>query len=255
MQSKNKSTLLSILWGRITGAWKVKHGEVIQSVSPLTPYRLYRTCHELPLPNFEQCLCDEDLSALIIEGNPPVFEIQKAWIGIYHEFIDLSDSVDIREAKKLQKAILVLRTRLMRINATVRQLATWAKMDSTLQAESEIKEIFVALVQELRDLNFRYKFDPSNPIQYVKDLQMVLTRSSTWSMELKMKEAEHEAYMAKQSGGKVERIYFTQALIRMAGFFKFHINKQDLNVAEYCEYKRQYIEHCDQIKQQNNARK
>jgi hypothetical protein len=180
-------------------------------------------------------MCDEDITPLIISGKPPLEVLQQAWLKIYIEYIDYSQNADMAYAQRLQRDIVLLRARLLKVEYCVRYLA--------LQHDDD-------LVAELRKLNFRFKFNPEIKDQYLQDLKGVIQRCSSWQLQLEMKEAELKAYQDKNKGEKPDRIYFTKILARLAEFNHFRIDPKITTVAEFAIMKNNYIEHCNEIKKQ-----
>lgn len=201
---------------------------------------LHQSCYTLPLSCFIKCLCEEDLTALIISGTFSEQQLQAKWFDIYSEFIELSDTPDSKILLRIIREIILSKTRILKVQMIVRYLV--------VQWDEE-------LISELRLMNFRYKYDPNNPLQYSKDLKLVLSRIKNWEIDLKLKEAEYDAYQKKSTGEKPERIYFLQSIVRMSQFYKYRINPEEVTTVEFCLMKKEYIEYCENINKENAKRR
>jgi hypothetical protein len=239
MRGRQIKQWLFTLWIRAgRNTWKQKRStstsqDSLQNTSP--PWQLHKDCFSLPLANFIECLCDESYTPLIVSGDPPLDKLQEAWLGIYIQFVDLTADIDSQYIQRLDRDIKVLQLRLTRIDFCIRYLS--------LQYDEE-------LVQVLRKMNFRFKFNPDNRVQYTKDLQAVIHRTSPLQMQLEMKQAELKAYQDKQKGEKPDRIYFTKILTRLGEFMHFRIDPKVTTVAEFAIMKKDYVTHCENLKNQ-----
>jgi hypothetical protein len=203
-------------------------------------WQLYRDCATLPLKKFIECLCDENLRALVLAGNPPLDQIQLAWFNIYAEFIDLCASQDTIYANRLQSDINMFKARILKVRLMVHYLRV---------------ELDQEYIDELRKRGFRYKFDRENKIQYHKDLDDVLRGTKNWQLQLQLREAELDAYIATAKGEKPSLLYFTQILIRLSDHAGFQLNPEILMTAEFAIRKKAYNNHCDQVNRQKHGQR
>lgn len=232
MRKKKMKQLSSLLMKQdTTSAQKELIGSIIQDNSLR---ELHNSCHTLPLRRFMHCLCYNDIKSIIIKGMFTVEEVQQAWINIYSEFIDLSDSADKRTMFNLTRNITMLKARLLRVQLMVKYLAV------------EWNEEYV---NDLRALNFRYKFDPQDKVKYSADLEMILTRIIGWEIDLAIMENEYQSYEDKNKGDKPSMVYFNNSLVRLGKWVGGGvINPDVISTALYCETKNQYHEYIEQQK-------
>lgn len=201
---------------------------------------LHKSCETLPLSRFITCICDNDLSALIISGKHNVAELQNAWIDIYSEFVDLTETADKKAMFRLFQNILELKIKHLRVSRMVQYMAVQWDED---------------FVNELRGMNFRYKYDTSRPNEYSKDLNMIMTRIKSWLIEIALLEDEYNAYEEKNKGEQPKRIYFIQSLVRLAKWQGGgRIDPDKTTVAEYCMIKNDYHNYYDVVNKESNAK-
>lgn len=187
------------------------------------------------------CLCDNKLDSIIISGEFTDEELQKGWINIYSEFIDLSDSADKKAMFNLVQNILLLKIKIIKV--------TWMVKYLTVQMEDNY-------VEQLKTMNFRYEYDRNKPDQYSRDLKMILTRIKGWRIDLFILEDEYKSYEDKNSGETPSRSYFNKSLVRLGKWMKGGvIQPQNISTAIFCEIKNEYHEYIEDIKQTNAKRR
>lgn len=175
----------------------------------------------LPLINFINCLCDNDLSFIVISGNPSIETLQRAWGVIYEQFLDgMKDREGIRRLRLMGK-INHLNFIYELVHLCVRFLE---------QAyDREILDILrrhIAIVGE---------FNPEDVAQYFKDLQNLLTRAQSIKAQILDKTAEYAALGGKP-GQKATTEQFNRFIAQVSIYTKFHIDKRVVTIAEFIGY-------------------
>jgi hypothetical protein len=172
------------------------------------------------LDKFIVCLCEKDLSPLIIEGNPSKTELQDAWQKIYDEYADALKTKEQRGMKNLVTEVTILQQRVFAIHACVFRLS--------IQHSEEI-------VTELKKwINVREKLKPDNKEQYEKDLQSILTRcQSKYEIELKQRLKELDESLPKGETEKVDKWYFERMCVQLSKHMGISINKFKTTVASF----------------------
>lgn len=206
-----------------------------------TSRALHTSCSTLTLDRFIACYCYDNLAALIISGEFSLRELQDAWIVIYTEFIDLSYSADKKALTSLTRNIIVLEAKIMRVRCIVKYMA--------VQWDEEY-------ANDLRAMNFRYKYDSSRKKEYTDDLKMVLSRMQGWEIDLAVMNDEYQSYIKKDEGEKPDEIYFIQTLTRLAkwqGGGRLAAN--EVSATEYLMIKNDYHEYADELKRQKDAKR
>lgn len=214
------------------------------SVTPATNTQLhtdtqlskyFQNIFELPLVNFENCLVNSNLSALVIAGFPKPEELARAWENILSEYHEALGQADYKMYLNLYKAIKVLEVKY-----------------------SLIKDILIAglrktyskyLCDELNEwMRTSFKFDITNTDNYFKDLDRCEKRTGAMKIALDMKRIEFVEIDKKFNKGEGEkphdRNYFTSVLVILSKHNGYRITR-DIFVNEYCEYLRQFNLWCD----------
>lgn len=163
----------------------------------------------------------------MISGEPDLFSLQKAWIDIYSEYISMSDSADIKAILSIKSKIITYNIRVLKIKLIVQTLKQFYDEE---------------LIEMLRLMNFQYKYDPENHLQYQKDLDKTLSSTNGLKMKIAFLEAEYTAYENKNKGEPVNRTFFTDTLLRLSRFFKQRLKASDVTTEEFCLMKKQFYD-------------
>lgn len=198
--------------------------------------RFYQTIDELPLNRFIICICKHDLSVLIISGVVQLKILQETWFPIYMDFIERSEDGDVMQIMRLTREVYKLRNQKLKVEQMVDFLKVQWDED---------------FVNELRKMNFRYKFDPLRVKEYSRDLKLIITRLIEWEIKIDLYESEIEAIQKKNAGGDIETIYFTKRLVILGRFFKFHIDTKIITAGEYLAYWSEYTKYCKDVEVEN----
>lgn len=190
-----------------------------QAKPPLSSNKLINSITDLMLDKFVICLCEKDLSPLIIEGNPSKKQLQDAWQKVYDEYCDALKTKQQKGMKNLVTEVTILQQRVFAIHACVFRLS--------IQHSDEI-------VLELKKwINVREKLKPDNKEQYEKDLQSILTRcQSKYEIELKQRAKELEESVPKENQ-KVDKWYFEKMIVQLQKHMGISINKFKTTVASF----------------------
>lgn len=84
-----------------------KRKQLSQKDIPLSKW--YQSIYELPLRQFEDCLINNNLSALVISGFPLPDVLQAAWVNILQEYADAIGNSEHRMYMNLMKELEMLR--------------------------------------------------------------------------------------------------------------------------------------------------
>lgn len=136
--------------------------------SPASPdsceksYSIYRKCSECPVFIYRDATCNDNLKALIREGEPPEEELRHALEALTMEFAELSGNADLRSANKSVGRITACRCRITALSlalmtsdseqaqALFRQYG-WGKLPDDkreARAEAKIKELRTTIAAE-----------------------------------------------------------------------------------------------------------
>lgn len=215
------------------------------SQTDMTLKTWYRDIYSLPLRNFEECLLNKNLSALIISGFPTPEELNKAWESIVTEYSDSLGSVEydlfghlFKEVKNLEIDYACVQTCI----GTLRKIYSAyfcselnmllhinSKLDTLVDKEGNVKDVAT----------------------YLAILDKCERRSKAMKIRLDLKTIEFDAVKDKMSGeGKeIDKNYFTSMLIILSKHNGYRITKE-ITVSEYCEYMKQFNLYCEQMRDQ-----
>jgi len=201
--------------------------------------KLHMTCNTLPLSLFIRCLVDEDLTALVIEGDADMQTLTNAWQAINQEWMDLCGN-------KQNNYLLVLALEIERMSFS--QEVTVCAVDALRMCR------FDDLVKVLHEQGYRFPFNPSNPEEYHNDLNRVLARSKRHLVDIQDKKQQYERLKGGGTGKKVDHQYFNQMLVILSKFIGYHIDEERTTVARYATVANMYYQHIEQLEKKSNGR-
>jgi hypothetical protein len=217
-----------------------QHGTKMPKIEALTPLKLYRSIHELPLIIFIDCLCDQKYINLVINGEPSESELIEVWQDLFQQYTELiggkemmSQMADIRKSLKFESRITRIENLLKMINvhpadALIEQLYSFGydlpKMKENGENAEKIINRFIALYKLERN---KYKL-------------FVSGKQSKQGTEEK----------------KITRNDFTKVLNRYSTAFSTPpISILVITTAQYCNYVLDYQQHCENMEKENNKNK
>ena len=148
--------------------------------------------------------------------------VKEAWTSINEEYARDIDNNKYVELTKSLKDIFRDSLRLMIADSCVQVL---------LNKHSE------NAAEVLRNLGYKYKFDPANREQYHKDLARVMKNLKMLNMEL---EANKKAYATKTTVKQASKEHITETLVSLSKFMNYRIDPVKVTVREYINIMNQY---------------
>lgn len=195
----------------------------------------YQNIHELPLSRFEDCLLDNNLSALVISGFPLPETLQKSWLFILQEYSDAIGNSEHMLYMNLMREVELLRIDLESLKVLI----------STLRVI--YSKYFCEQLNEM--VNANCKFDWNDQDTYQKEIDRCERRGKSYKIRYDLKKNEFDNLQKKMSakeGQKIDKNYFTGVLIMLSRHNNYKITKE-ITVSEYCEYIKQYNLYCEEI--------
>lgn len=214
----------------------------LTEVSPAVPVKLLSRCNEVTMNVFMQCICDDNLSALIVSGTPDAMELANAWATLFYEYCDLVDATEAKHRIKLVSEISLKKSRI-----TCGQ--GWHNLLYYYYNEN--------IAEALRRIGFDYDLNPEDPEAYHYDLACINAELRSQRFQLRIKEAEYEAILEKQSTShSVDRKYFSTIFFRINHYAKYNAVNGQTTVEDYCAALRDYVAYIDsQPKNLKDARR
>lgn len=223
MRKKNKSRYRSIRTP-LPGNTSMSNPPTLQDCPS---YKLYRHISSLPLECFIDCFCDHSLHLLIIEGEAPQEELEKAWDALYSDFIEKMQDDDGRAMQGQIRDMNLLKTKINTV-AMIIDYIRWllgcrieVNLDSILAELNTWTGLSIRLDQKDKDGCFR-------------TLDMVMAHVTTWKLEGEQMRQELERGTAGQEGmNRMDRDYFDSVLVALSIANKFKVNRKETTTGEF----------------------
>jgi len=192
------------------------------------PVKLLSRCSEVTMSKFIACICDNDLSQLIITGELSPLELAEAWASLFYEYCDLAEATETK-----YRAMLISEIRFSKMKATVCQ--GWLALLSVCY--------FKEAADALKIMGFEdFELNPENEEQYREDIMHITGEINLLRMQIKIKEAEFSAILESQSttSDKIDRKYFSTIFFRINNYAKREAVNGLTTVEDYCTALRDY---------------
>lgn len=181
--------------------------------------KLFLTCDKLPLDIYIDCLIDNDLTGLIIDGWASPEKLEEVWNKIYIQSLELSQSPSFNEAFTLNKKIEDLRAKIHIADISIKFLQ--------LGYDKEIVDVInsLAIICDITEAD--------EGLSLIKKLNYVIAQIKPWFPELKQKEKELAALRAKNTEGKTDRAYFDGWLDIMSEEKGYQVEATKITVSRF----------------------
>lgn len=203
-----------------------------QEKQVLLPLNMYRGCSNLPMEVFIQCLCEDNLQALVIEGKASEIQLRQAWVMILAEYYELKgDSKEGMEQWFLARDIRKLENHLMLLDRCVEFLKDrWS--DSIAESINRLG----------------YPFRPADKENYWIELNTVVQKSKTKFIYLQQMIKELEAQVNKIEDKKPTRDQFDTMLIHIEEMQKVSYSFETMHVPKFLSLEKKYWQQVELIK-------
>lgn len=148
--------------------------------------------------------------------------VKEAWTSINEEYARDIDNNKYMELTKSLKDIYRDSLRLMIADTCVQVLL------------SKYSENAVGV---LKEMGYKYKFDPKDRERYYKDLTRVMKNLKMLSMEL---EDNKKAYTRKTMIKQTSNDHVTETLVSLSRFMNYRVDPMKVTVREYIDMMNQY---------------
>lgn len=194
----------------------------------------------MPLSKYISAKVDGNLQGLVIEGNPSPDDLEKSWLAIEMECIDLVGTVEQKAEIKLKKDIDILEANLVICEVCIFQLSNAYHPDFEMYLNNILKA--------------NIKLEPSDPVKYHALLKNCWNRSRGVKINLDLKVIEFNAIkekLAKQGKGQpYTREYFATMLITLSDYSQYQVH-DTITVFEYYDRLRRLIAHNAEMEKRN----
>jgi hypothetical protein len=189
-------------------------------------WSIYSAADKCPLDAFLKCQEGSDLSPLIISGNPPIIDLQAAFLRIYSQFCTVSEDTEAYHHFLFLAQIAALSSR---IEAVQLLTAAWEREPSA------------AIAEALELWGFSLPGADASPEERRRDVAMVRSRIKRDVLDLKMLEAEREKQSKDQKGSagrdsgglKMPGLLFDKVMISLSDTAGYNLRGDEMTVQQY----------------------
>jgi hypothetical protein len=224
MQSKIKKTLLFTRKTLSGFLWKQR--PPVQQVLP-QPGVWYHSCSQLPFNIFIKIIDENNISLLIISGNPNDEDLYQAWASIYYEYIDLNSTNEQLYLFQLKKEIAGLDFTVVTIEH--------ALYFFSYQPSKELAGIIQA---EGFDISFRVIDTATTE----NESAIITNQLSQLKARLLIRQQELADHNKSQEDQNPDPKYYTKMLLRISKHQGYSIKAKDITVKEFVEALQLYLE-------------
>lgn len=197
------------------------------SMPTIPSYKLYQQISKCPLDRFEDCICDGNLQALIIEGNPPAEVLQQIWESLYDEFIDKMQDEEGRGLQGDVKELNILRTKINAVQTIVMFIEYLIGVKFIVNLDDLLEKLY-------KWTNMPITLDQRNKEQCLRTLNMLLAYTKTWYVEAEQLKLQINQSIANQENhGQMDHGYFDHMLVVLSVNNKFKVNRKETTVGEF----------------------
>lgn len=188
-------------------------------------WKLYRRLTDIPLDRLITCFCDDDLSALVIAGDPALDELQAAWELIREDFEDRMKSSTQTEIQHLVRDINLYQTQYNCVKTICDLLAYFP----VITLVNELMPILTEM------LGFPIELDPADKKAFAQGLECAMGHATRYLTEAMTMAAQLPP--DPDAGKKKVRIgheYFDEVIVALSRYNKYKISKRDTTGSEFC---------------------
>lgn len=197
-------------------------------------YDIIDDCDKCTLGKYVRMVCDDDLSALVISGEPPRDVLEAASVKIVSEFSVLSGSSD--KAMNTTRMVYFYHSLILAYSIC-----------QSLIASGDIVEA----VRVLNEKGVRCS-EPGTEEEALKLLKRI--KSAITEKTLRLREEERKlARLRERKGGKATREDFMNTLVALSKNAGFRMT-MDISLSEYAAYLKDYKHEIEQLKNLRNGK-
>lgn len=201
-------------------------------------YSIYSSCYDCPLKVYIEIVCNNNLDALIISGNPPKEVLEDTYNKIISGYAELSGSSITTRYNILLKEIYSYRAQIVGLTICMRLLCD----ESSPEA-----------VEGLNKLGIRCSL-PTSKKTLNELLQKIDLRIKDRTIRMEKSKKEFESVKEKSKCSKATHADFIEQLSHVSRWAGFRIST-DITLAEYAVYIKQMSECAEQLKAKTNGKK
>lgn len=185
------------------------------------------------MTQFLDCLCDNKLSALIIEGDPPEEALKESWLVIMGEVHEFKEDRTTSPFLKLLIDIQRLRSHLSLVDMCIQVLKDGYNEE---------------IAANIRKLGYPFPREKKLPSEYLTDLELVSDRAKTKFVQLNQALKLLGAEAEKVKDVKPDRDQFERNLIEYESMQKVTYNMDQITVYRYLQLEKKHTQMVELLK-------
>lgn len=190
-------------------------------------YKIIDDINKLSVAKWEDCLCDQKLSVLVIEGSPSDIDLIEAWSNLYSQYLDILGDAETVYILTLEKDIELLDFKIKTTDGILSVLE-WFHVSQ--------------LVETLKFFGFDVKnITPGNP-HYEHSLRKIQGRLSHLKLKLEVKQKELSQISADEKNETVTRERLRTQRTRLSKFQGYPIKPAKTMVPDYVAILKDYLQ-------------
>lgn len=191
-----------------------------------TTYKLIESIEDLRLDQFIDCICDQKLNVLVIEGQPSDVDLLECWANLYSQYLDILDDSETLYMLHLERDVELLRYKIVTAEAIVKVLQ---------------KTYVGQLVEVLKMLKFSTVGIKQGHSGYNHSLAKVEAKITPLKLKLEQKSGELTEYYKDKGEDKVSRQFFRTQVSRLSKYQGYPLRPAKTLVPEYVAVLRDYL--------------
>lgn len=220
--------------GQYTTTGKVAGKKQANPEKQRKSYIIYNNCYECTLKVYIELVCNDNLDALIISGNPTREELEDARDRIFSEFSAISGASETRRTTLLRESRLY-RSQIVGLIAALHLISLGDKD-----------------VGILKEFGIRFKV-PDNADELNELINKIFSKISERKIRYNKSISELNRLNEKEAGKKVNPMDFFNQLVSLSRWAGFRIGTE-ISLAEYSAYLKQMNEYAEQLKVKRNGK-
>jgi hypothetical protein len=182
--------------------------------------------NKLTVAKFEDCLCDQNLSVLVVSGSPSDVDLIECWSNLYAQYLDI-----LGDAETIY---------LLQLEAEIEQLNF--KIVTTEGIISMLRFFHVSLlVDTLKGFGFNTKSLTLGNSSYEHGLNQILGKLAHLKLKLDIKRKELAQITEEEKESTVTRERLITQRMRLSKFMGYAIKPTKTYVPEYVAILKDYL--------------
>lgn len=198
-----------------------------KEVKSKSSYTILNSCDTCTLAVYIDLICNDNLSALIVEGNPPIEELRATKTLLITEFSEFTGNSHVKSITILLKNIYTHKAQLSGLSVCL-QLIEWEYYDKALEY--------------LKSNGMRFSA-PTNEQDKAKLTKAVQNRIKSKSIHLKEELTRYGKLSENKDTDKPTKGVFMNQIALIEKHMGFRIDENEITLSKYASYINNFSEH------------